>query len=113
MAPVSYPRSAAPGRKTESHIAAGDPSLDRRNQLLASSDLDMEQGRNGLNAKDENRMTPLVHALKEMKAQAATLLFDNNADAENIPNSRRSALHHAVEIAPPDGEDAWPLFCSS
>jgi len=49
-------------------------------------------------------MTPLIHALREMKTEAATLLFDNNADVNIMPDSGRSALDYAVDIPTPDGE---------
>jgi serine/threonine protein kinase len=106
---VGRPRSAAHGKKTELHIAAGEGNLAQIGRLLASFD-NTEQARNALNAKDENRMTPLLNALREMRTEAAILLFDNNADVDIVPNSERSALDYAVEIPPTDGGKCLPAL---
>jgi serine/threonine protein kinase len=102
VAPVDRQRNAACGTRTELHSAAGQGNLDQMTLLLASLDLDTVEGQNKLNAKDENRMTPLLHALREEHAQAAMLLLDNSADVEIIPDSGRSTLDYAVVIPPPD-----------
>ncbi|TLD09526.1 protein kinase [Venturia nashicola] len=105
-------QSANGPKKTELHLAADAGDFDLVRSLLEQIDSDTEQGRAQVNAEDEQCMTPLLYALRSTQSsdqgsdvRAAMMLLAKGADVSIIPNHRRSALHYAVAICPPDTDE--------